>query len=260
MLSRREILRFILVEPTKRSEEIQTILKLDEIGETRSAFNTAQNKLQIAHKTATAQVQSSRNTLQLHLQIPTLLAADLLEAVNARRRVLGLTDIAELTADTKLDAGLSAADKGHEFNKQSALRDLEALAEAATGFPDLAKKEAAAIVADLAKLENDPALLAALQQRTFIEKGLELVDGPVCPLCDTPWKDEQHLRDHLHAKLAKSEAARKLQQSLLNNGTAIAQATIRVMAFSRPSRRWQKHTATVRPSNFLIPGRPIWRH
>src|ERR1700732_2627870 len=36
-LSRREILRFILVEPTKRSEEIQTILKLDDIGEARSA-------------------------------------------------------------------------------------------------------------------------------------------------------------------------------------------------------------------------------
>src|SRR5262249_12795621 len=36
-LSRREILRFILVEPTKRSEEIQTILKLDEIGQLRAA-------------------------------------------------------------------------------------------------------------------------------------------------------------------------------------------------------------------------------
>jgi DNA repair exonuclease SbcCD ATPase subunit len=40
-LSRREILRFILVEPAKRSEEIQTILKLDEIGQTRSALSTA---------------------------------------------------------------------------------------------------------------------------------------------------------------------------------------------------------------------------
>jgi ABC-type Mn2+/Zn2+ transport system ATPase subunit len=48
-LSRREILRFILVEPTKRSEEIQTLLKLDEIGQTRSAMNTAQNKLQSMH-------------------------------------------------------------------------------------------------------------------------------------------------------------------------------------------------------------------
>ena len=77
-LSRRDILRFILVEPTKRSEEIQTILKLDEIGQTRSALNTAQNKLQTVHKTATAQVQSARTTLQLHLQIPTPRAEDLL--------------------------------------------------------------------------------------------------------------------------------------------------------------------------------------
>ena len=58
-LSRREILRFILVEPTKRSEEIQTLLKLDEIGQTRSALNTAQNKLQTAHRTATAQVHAA---------------------------------------------------------------------------------------------------------------------------------------------------------------------------------------------------------
>ena len=59
MLSRREILRFILVEPTKRSEEIQTILKLDEIGQTRSALNTAQNKLQTAQRTAAAQAQAT---------------------------------------------------------------------------------------------------------------------------------------------------------------------------------------------------------
>lgn len=50
-LSRREILRFILVEPTKRSEEIQTILKLDDIGQVRAVLNTAQNRLQTAQKT-----------------------------------------------------------------------------------------------------------------------------------------------------------------------------------------------------------------
>jgi energy-coupling factor transporter ATP-binding protein EcfA2 len=233
-LSRREILRFILVEPTKRSEEIQTLLKLDEIGEIRSSLNAAQNKLQTARSNATAQVQASRNTLQLHLQISTLHAADLLEAVNTRRKLLGLPELAELTADTKLDTGLSAVDKAIDFNKQSALRDLTALSDAAKGFSDLAKKQVAAILADLAKLESDPALLAALQRRAFIEKGLDLVDGPVCPLCDTPWADEQHLRDHLKAKLTKSEEARKIQQSLLNNGVAISQEIIRVTGHLSP--------------------------
>ena len=106
-LSRREILRFILVEPTKRSEEIQTILKLDELGQTRSALNTAQNKLQAAHRTATTQVQSALKTLELHLQIEALRSKDLLESVNVRRKLLTLSAIAELTTDTKLDAGLS---------------------------------------------------------------------------------------------------------------------------------------------------------
>jgi len=233
-LSRREILRFILVEPTKRSEEIQTILKLDEIGETRSALNAAQNKLQIARSNASAQVQSSRSTLQLHIQIVALNAADLLEVINARRKILGLAEIADLTPDTKLDAGLLAAENATEFNKKSALRDLTALSDAAEAFPDLAKKQADAILTDLEKLESDPALLSALQQRSFIEKGLELVDGAVCPLCDTPWEDEQHLRDHLKAKLTKSEEARKIQQSLLNNGAAISHEIIRVTGLLGP--------------------------
>jgi hypothetical protein len=51
-LARRDILRFILVEPSKRSEEVQAILKLEGIGQMRAALNTAQNKLQIAEKSS----------------------------------------------------------------------------------------------------------------------------------------------------------------------------------------------------------------
>jgi recombinational DNA repair ATPase RecF len=233
-LSRREILRFILVEPTKRAEEIQAILKLDEIGHIRSALYTAQNRLQSAQKTAATQMQSNRDALLLHLQIATLRAADVLEAANKRRVILGLPEIADLTADTKLDAGLAAGAAVPQFNKVSVLRDLKTLSEAAAGFPMLAMAEAAAIVADLSRLEADPGLLAALQRRAFIEKGLELVDGPECPLCDTPWDTDQHLRDHLKVKLAKSEEARKVQQDLLKNGTAIAQEIIRVVNLLAP--------------------------
>jgi hypothetical protein len=229
MLSRREILRFILVEPTKRSEEIQTILKLDEIGQTRSALNTSQNKLQVALRTAAAQAQGSRDAMLLHLQIPTLRVEDVLEAVNKRRKMLGLPEILELTADTKLDAGLAAAAKMPDFNKQSALRDLKALSDAANKYPDLGKTESAAILSDIAKLEADPALLAALLRRSFVEKGLDLVDGPECPLCDHSWGDVQHLRKHLKAKLAKSTEARTVQDELMKNGAALAKEAIGVV-------------------------------
>jgi ABC-type transport system involved in cytochrome c biogenesis ATPase subunit len=237
MLSRREILRFILVEPAKRSEEIQTLLKLDEIGHTRAALNTAQHRLQSQHRTAAALVDTSRSALLLHLQIATLRSEDLLKAVNQRRKLLGLTEIAELTPDTKLDAGLSGAAIRPDFNKQSALRDLNALTVAAEEFPNLAKAEVDAILAGLERLERDPALLAAVQRRAFIEKGLELVDGPACPLCDTPWEDEQHICDHLKAKLAKSTEAQKIQEALLKKGTGVAQEAIRVAALLGPAKK-----------------------
>lgn len=217
-LSRREILRFILVEPSKRSEEIQAILKLEEIGQTRAALNTAQNKLQTALKAAEAQVRSSKETLQRHLQIATLGATDLLAAVNARRQTLSLPSIEKMTPDTNLDAGVEAG-AGSAFNKQSALRDLNALSDLLPGLPDLGKAEESAILGGIAALEADPALLAAVQRRGFIEKGLELVDGPECPLCDHPWDTGDHLRKHLQEKLAKSEQSRRLQETLLKAGS-----------------------------------------
>ena len=234
MLSRRELLRFILVEPTKRSEEIQTILKLEEIGQTRAVLNKTQNRLQSAFDTTTAQVKAARSALMLHLQIGTFKADDLLASVNARRTLLGLSPIRQLTADATLDAGLSVATKRFDFNKESALRDLRALADAAKGFAELGKADAAAINADLARLDEDPALLAALQRRSFIERGLELVDGPVCPLCDSPWESDEQLRDHLKAKLAKSEEARKLQESLLTGGAALVKKVVRVTGLIAP--------------------------
>ena len=182
-------------------------------------------------------MKSNRDALQLHLQISTLLAADVLEAVNKRRKVLGLPEIAELTTDSKLDTGLATVAKTSEFNKKSALADLKALYDVVKGFPTLAKAEATSILADLTKLENDPALLAALQRRSLIEKGLDLIDGPECPLCDTPWEDEHHLRRHLQAKLAKSEEALALQESLLDNATAIAKESVRITALFLPVQR-----------------------
>ena len=223
-LSRREILRFILVEPTKRSEEIQSILKLDEIGQTRSTLNSALNRLQTAQRAAEGAVTTAREALQRHAQIATLRADDLMEAVNKRRKVLELEPFEKLSTDTKLDLGIEAGTKQSASNKQSALNDLNALSAAVVGLGSLAKEEAAAVVAALATLVADPALFTALQRVSFIEKGLELVDGLECPLCDTAWDSAEDLAEHLRAKLLKSKEAQKIQQTLLENGAAVGRA------------------------------------
>ena len=245
-LSRREILRFILVEPTRRSEEIQAILKLDEIGQTRATLNTAQNRLQTQQRTIAAELQSAREALQLHLQITTLRSEDLLEAVNSKRKALGLPLLQELTVETKLDNGLADTAKASTFNKESSLRDVEAFGKALEKSDSLTMPARKEIYAGIGRLESDPALLAALQRRSFIEKGMELIYGPECPLCDSPWESEQLLRNHLKEKLAKSEEARRLHEALLRDATGISTKLIELTVLLRTTH----HLAETEDSNF----------
>ncbi len=163
-----------------------------------------------------------------HLQLPSLNADGLLGAVNKRRALLGLLEISELTSDTRLDDGLTSSVIGQEFNKQSALRDLSAASAAIDTSQTQATTEATAIVTDIEKLEADPALLIAVQRRSFVEKGIELVDGPECPLCDHTWESEARLRAHLAEKLAKSKEAHDIQRSMMTAASAIVQAALRL--------------------------------
>ena len=94
--------------------------------------------------------------------------------------------------------------------------------------------EVAAILSDIETLEGDQALLEAIRQRSFVERGLALVDGRSCPLCDVEWEDEEHLRTHLQTKLTKSEQAEAVQKHLLDYAAVIAGHARRITALLAP--------------------------
>ncbi len=85
-------------------------------------------------------------------------------------------------------------------------------------------------------MEADSSLLDTLHRRELIEKGLNLVDGPDCPLCDKTWDDVEQLRAHLAAKLAKSAEAARLQSALLSAGSDLARNVEHLVALLRQSR------------------------
>ena len=227
-LSRREIIKFIIVEAGQRSKEIQALLKLEEIGEVRGVLKTARNKLSISLRDAERDVQNASDALRRHLDVKELSNEDILASINPHRRTLGLDEIGELTADTNLSAGVLEGAAQTAFNKESALRDVSALEKAHVGLPKLSNEEAASLVNDLATLGSDPALLEAIKRRSFVERGLALVEDSHCPLCDKEWDDEETLKAHLREKLAKSKEAETIQKRLLVNGAEIAGQARRV--------------------------------
>ncbi len=239
-LSRREIIKYILVEAGERSKEIQALLKLDDVGNIRSVLQTTRNKLSAAHTAAQRDLDNSEDALRRHLDIKNLSNDDVLATVNPQRTVLGLAKIAEFTDDTIVNTGVLESSAQPAFNKPSALRDVGALSEAQAGFGALGKRQVGLLLKDLATLESDPELLQAVIRRAFVEQGLSLVDGPLCPLCDTEWDDAQHLKKHLQAKLARSAKAEALHQRILKNAADLSGHARELVALIAPVRAYAK--------------------
>lgn len=233
-LTRREIIKYIIVEAAQRSKEIQELLKLESIGQTRAVLKTVLNKLTAAARQTKSTLKRAEDALHLHLDVTAPRPENILAAINPHRQTLGLGEITRLAPDTDFAAGILEVSRDGGFNRNSALRDVEALRSAVADLAALGQEAVRSVVRDLDNLESDPAILEAITRRSFVEAGLRLVDNSDCPLCDSDWEDEEALKAYLRAKLAKADEANALQQRLLDGGAAIAEEARRIAVLIDP--------------------------
>lgn len=217
-LSRREIIKFILTSPTDRSKEIQSILKLDRLGETRAAFQSAQNSLERKRATASSQVDNTKNALCGHLGIEELTKDGVLKIINTHRLVLSVKAIDDLLPQTRLDESLSGVDAKIDINKKSSLAAVRSVVTRIHEKEQFIAERESSLGSVAKKVMEDKTLLESIQQQSLIEKGIELVSGNDCPLCDTPWADQDALLSHLQEKLEKSKEAKKISVKFENYG------------------------------------------
>jgi recombinational DNA repair ATPase RecF len=241
ILSRREVIKFVYTEPGRRAQEVQALLKLDRIDETRRLLRTAMTKTSTEDKQASTEVGNAEDGLRRHLDLTTLLEEQVLGGVNRHREVLGIAPIELLQSDTDMTVGAQTPGEQSSFNKTSALQDINALATFAADHPELADA-AAELGQALSKLEDDPNILDALSHRTLIEAGLPLVTEAACPLCDQPWQDAQTLREHLQTKLIRSEAAKTLEHRILQAAARLRSGVQQAQTLIRAA---QPHALTV---------------
>ncbi|MCK1332780.1 AAA family ATPase [Bradyrhizobium sp. CW9] len=209
-LSRREIIKYILVPAGKRSQYVQELLRLDQLEKLRVSLQRVANDAKRDHGRAEVEDRRSKSDFFHHLGIATPNKTDLLASVNARRAVLKLDPVADLAPENALKVGINP-DAEHEasqpFSKLGAKNDLASFLKRLAVSQEItitgAKSDA---VGALAQLTDDPALLRVVKQRALVERGLELVECDACPLCDGPW-EMALLATHLQEKIAKADAA-----------------------------------------------------
>ncbi len=223
-LSRREIAKYIVTPPAQRSTDVQTLLRLDYIGGLRKALLSYANRCKREIDEAERARARAESELKTALDIPSLDRKLVLEKANAKRSVLGLPALTELTSQTSFKEGVLEQDKNAkkpDIAKDVALADLSALFTGIhSGEPNDLKEHRESALSSLQKLKEDEKALSLARMHGFITTGLDLVTEDACPLCDKPW-DADELRTHLKAKLLSAEEIGTLLKKLGNANAAI---------------------------------------
>ena len=217
VLSRREIIKYVVTEPGQRSKDVQAVLRLDGVGTLRNTLKTAQNRVRASHREAQTTTKSAKDALMRHLDVDQLSTDALLGAVNERRKLLSLPLLPALGGKTSLDQDLQAGATTTPFNKTSAIRDAQAVLPAMTKATAALVEPVAAILSDIETLVRDPSLFTLLDQRALVEQGLRLVSGVECPLCDHQWETEDDLRAHIAGKMEKTKNAEEIRARVDKN-------------------------------------------
>ena len=226
-LSRREIVKYIITPAGKRSEDVQTLLRLEHIGKLRQSFTTFGNQCKSGAEEAESTRVRDETDLRIALKIDKLDRTLVLEKINEQREILKLPAIAELTKNTSFKEGLATPQEKQQrttVNKTTALTDIAALQKTITeNEPSDLVESRQAVKTVLNKLKADEKALALARQYGFIKTGLELITEDACPLCDTEWNADE-LRNYLQTKLLSIKEIENLTKVLRKNASVILQS------------------------------------
>ena len=227
-LSRREIVKYIITPPGKRSEDVQNLLRLGSLEKLRKSLTTFANKCKKEADAAERERSTAETDLITRLDLKKLDRPAVLDKVNEKRKVLGLPAILELTKDTSFKAGDEAPkdeeQKQPALRKATALNDLAAIQTAVKGKEPEALAEASGLAkGHLKKLRDDDSALILARRQGFIQTGLDLVTDDACPLCDKEW-DAEELREYLRGKLLSASEIQTLLGELHGNLDTILQS------------------------------------
>ena len=218
VLSRREIIAYVLAQPGDRAREIQALLRLEQVGELRSVLVKISNSCDKDRTVLKKTSMHSGDRLEQALEISELTTKKLLEAVNVRRTVLRLDPIKILTSTTPLDDGLKTGTKSAtnlKVNKTQATNDFGQIRKL---LPQLTSNkmndECADLYAQIKTLSSDPAATDSVSREKFLRTAITLItDESNCPVCDTEWKISE-LCDLIEKKLKKYEETTKTRTVL----------------------------------------------
>lgn len=217
VLSRRELIRYILSTPGDRSKEIQSLLRLQQVEDLRVVFvkiaNIYNREIPPAKRTAS----DAAENLTRALGVTRLEEAEVLGAVNKRRALLKLPALTTLVSTTSFRDGLTSLTPSGQGVRVPKAQAAAALGTLTDSLSALSSPEVLALYetlgSEVLEFAADPVAREGVTREHFFRDALQFLDQVACPVCDTPW-DLDRLRHHINEKLKRFDAVSRRRQEL----------------------------------------------
>lgn len=246
VLSRRELIRYVLATPGDRADEVRALLHLDQVEKVRLGLQKIANACEKQLAPIEREVVGARENLLRAVGIADLTKEKVLAAANAQRAIIGLPALADMSETVSLKDGMATPGptKPQPIPKAQAVADIQAARQALADITSgPTSTRVAEVIDDLSALANDPEVAASVKKEAFYTTGMEIVDCEACPFCDTFW-DLTELKKHVQAKIdhlkdvsqKRTEAEKKIAPliSVLDKAQATINTLVRFAVLATP--------------------------
>ena len=227
VLTRRDILRFVVAEGSKRADEIQLLLHLKDIDDVRSSLIRARTELGRKEKSAEDAVKTAESEVNVTLGLDKYSDEGLLDEVNISRQALGGAPLESNIPSLFKDGLILPATPGtgpSSINPalfQQVIQNVKQRTDLSLVSTQAEKDRN--LRDSITKLKQDPELLAELERLELTQHAMGFVNDSTisCPVCGASWP-EGHLKSHLETRISTAENARQVKSDISDNAEALA--------------------------------------
>ncbi|MHA2064390.1 MAG: AAA family ATPase [Candidatus Thorarchaeota archaeon] len=210
IVTRREIMRFIISRPQERAETISSLLDMSLLEESRETTVRVRGIFNRKAEGYRSAIQSSVSQIVSTSEMEEYDESELIKEINILRGKFSASQIDNIASSIADDIENPISEA---IERPSEITNLD---ETVTGIKDVLGDESLAIISETEEKLSESLKMAqsvedfkrVLLTRKLVSLGLKLVDdSKSCPLCDLEW-DLKSLRTHLEEKTEKSTKAK----------------------------------------------------
>ncbi len=235
LLTRREILRYIVTEPSQRYQQISSLLEITQLDSVRKELQGAAKLAKERFQQAAAVVTARQGSVLRSFNPQASDFSDVRRLANLHRAALGAPALERIQDGSVLSSITSPSTSSPGTLQTQRVREL--LLQVATWLSDAEAvgARASAYATAVSALRADRDRMRTLALADLLRRGERLIDDDRCPLCEMP-QDAAQLRTEVLRRLSEAEQVQQLLQELeierqdCRNLLAGAEAEVRSLA------------------------------